>query len=117
MVATRWPAFINATARCMAAVDFPDPPFSPPSTTTCAEPDRFTCINIGYRSRLTPSLQRAHAAVARLSDSKPGLLPGAPSRAGTTQVVHPGPVAVAHVHDQVVNHAGEVKHLLRRPAG
>src|SRR6516225_4161973 len=39
MVATRWPAFIRATAICSAVVDLPEPPFSLPSTTTCAEPD------------------------------------------------------------------------------
>src|SRR5436309_15673327 len=39
MVATRWPAFIRATAICKAVVHFPEPPFSLPSTTTCAEPD------------------------------------------------------------------------------
>ena len=39
MVATRWPAFNSATAICIAVVDFPEPPFSLPSTMTCAEPD------------------------------------------------------------------------------
>src|SRR3954471_14289564 len=39
MVATRWPAFRSATAMCRAVVDLPEPPFSLPSTTTCAEPD------------------------------------------------------------------------------
>jgi copper(I)-binding protein len=34
----RWPAFINATAICTAAVEFAEPSFSLPSTTTCAKP-------------------------------------------------------------------------------
>src|SRR3954454_15607761 len=48
MVATRWPALSNATATCRAVVDFPEPPFSLPSTTTCAEPDCpwLVCTNI-----------------------------------------------------------------------
>jgi hypothetical protein len=37
MVATRWPTFIRATATCIAVVDLPEPPFSLPSTTTCAD--------------------------------------------------------------------------------
>jgi hypothetical protein len=41
-------------------------------------------------------------------ESWPGLMLGAPFRAGATHVVQLGPVAVAHVHDQVVNDAGEV---------
>src|SRR5882757_4927562 len=41
-------------------------------------------------------------------ESWPGLMLGAPSRARATHVVQLGPVAVAHVHDQVVNDAGEV---------
>ena len=39
-MATRWPAFNNATATCIATVDFPDPPFSLPSTTQKAERGR-----------------------------------------------------------------------------
>src|SRR5438309_239592 len=37
MVATRCPDFISATATCMAVVDLPEPPFSLPSTMTCAD--------------------------------------------------------------------------------
>src|SRR6476620_6101668 len=37
MVATRCPALSRATAICMAVVDLPEPPFSLPSTITCAE--------------------------------------------------------------------------------
>src|SRR6478672_1237704 len=37
MVATSWPDFISATATCMATVDFPDPPFSLPTTITRAD--------------------------------------------------------------------------------
>ena len=36
-MATRWPAFISATAICSAVVDLPEPPFSLPNTTTCAD--------------------------------------------------------------------------------
>ena len=39
-MATRCPAFSNATAICIATVDFPDPPFSLPSTTQKAERGR-----------------------------------------------------------------------------
>ena len=45
MVATRWPAFISATAMCMAVVDLPEPPFSLPSTTTWAD-----CVSARDRS-------------------------------------------------------------------
>jgi len=55
MVATRCPKFISATATFMASVDFPAPPFSLPSTTTCAAAGRpvLGCTNniFGY---LTP---------------------------------------------------------------
>src|SRR5262249_44990967 len=37
MVATRCPAFSKAMATCIAVVDFPEPPFSFPRTTTCAD--------------------------------------------------------------------------------
>src|SRR5215468_7344406 len=48
MVATRCPKFIRATARCMAMVDFPVPPFSLPTTMTCAEAERLAlaCTNM-----------------------------------------------------------------------
>src|SRR6266498_3204019 len=48
MVATRCPKFIRATARCMAMVDFPVPPFSLPTTMTCAEAGRLAlaCTNM-----------------------------------------------------------------------
>jgi hypothetical protein len=50
---------IKATAICMAVVDFPDPPFSLPSTTTYAESDRFACINIVCLSRTRHGLQNS----------------------------------------------------------
>jgi len=40
MVATRCPTFMRAAATCIAKVDLPEPPFSLPSTTTCAETGR-----------------------------------------------------------------------------
>src|SRR3954447_10860861 len=47
MVTTRWPAFNSATARCIAMVVFPEPPFSFPTTMTCGEPgDRAGAHNI-----------------------------------------------------------------------
>src|SRR5271156_3020945 len=70
MVATRWPAFIRATAICSAVVDLPDPPFSLPSTTTCAEPDCpwLACTSIcrplwisSNRARLRSREMRANA--------------------------------------------------------
>src|SRR5580704_4132537 len=46
MVATRCPKFISATVRCMARVDLPVPPFSLPTTMTCAETDRLALASI-----------------------------------------------------------------------
>src|ERR1700686_5674034 len=48
MVAPPCPKFIRATVRCIASVDFPVPPFSLPTTMTCAETERLalTCINM-----------------------------------------------------------------------
>src|SRR5215470_15021347 len=42
IVATRWPALSSATAMCIAVVDLPEPPFSFPSTITCAECETVT---------------------------------------------------------------------------
>src|SRR5215813_14241458 len=55
MVATRCPKFIRATARCMAMVDFPVPPFSLPTTMTCAEVERraLACTNMTRKPLLT----------------------------------------------------------------
>ena len=39
-------AFISATATCIAVVDLPEPPFSLPSTTTCADDGRPACANM-----------------------------------------------------------------------
>src|SRR5882724_6457750 len=68
MVATRCPAFSNATAMCIATVDFPDPPFSLPRTTQKAE-----------RARTLPStdmalLTEATSAGPRLRSSLPRVL-------------------------------------------
>ena len=49
-------------------------------------------------------------------EPKPGLMLGAPFRPGTTHVVQLGPVAIAYVHNQVVNDAGEVGDRLSRLA-
>src|SRR5438067_2831627 len=48
MVATRCPKFRSAIARCMATVDLPVPPFSLPTTITCAELERLAlaCIDM-----------------------------------------------------------------------
>src|SRR5258708_37321270 len=48
MVATRCPQFASATARCIAIVDFPVPPFSLPTTMTCSTACRFApaCTNM-----------------------------------------------------------------------
>src|SRR5882757_3823917 len=46
MVATRCPTFIRATATCIAVVDFPEPPFSLPSTTTWADRRVAACIDM-----------------------------------------------------------------------
>src|SRR5436305_3614196 len=51
MVATRWPALSKAMAICSAVVDFPEPPFSLPSTTTCAAPD---CPGLACTSMFDP---------------------------------------------------------------
>ena len=55
MVATRWPMFKSATATCIAVVDLPEPPFSLPSTTTCADNGRPACANIDYYPRSSQS--------------------------------------------------------------
>src|SRR5262249_34618244 len=47
MVATRCPALSSPTVICMEVVDLPDPPFSLPSTMTCADrgyPTGASCI-------------------------------------------------------------------------
>src|SRR5215510_6942965 len=67
MVATRWPAFIRATAMCKAVVDLPDPPFSLPSTTTCAEPDCpwLACTNICRPLRILSNRARPRSSEMR----------------------------------------------------
>src|SRR6478736_5809850 len=60
----------------------------------------------------------AFAPVARHRvKSQPGLMLGAPFRAGAAHVVQFGPVAIADVHNQVVDDAGEVGDGLSRLAG
>src|SRR3974390_1262079 len=72
-----------------------------------------------YRGRLSRRVRRLMACSHRRQlllpgrhntniKSTPGLMPGAPSRAGAAHVVQLGPVAVVHVHHQVVNDAGEI---------
>src|ERR1700736_826301 len=65
MVATRCPKFIRATVRCIARVDFPVPPFSLPTTMTCAETARLalTCTNMPstrYRRPLRDEETKQH---------------------------------------------------------
>src|SRR5258708_6275164 len=65
MVATRCPKFIRATERCIARVDFPVPPFSLPTTMTCAEIARLalTCTNMPstrYRRPLRDEETKQH---------------------------------------------------------
>src|ERR1700730_345656 len=65
MVATRCPKFIRATVRCIARVDFPVPPFSLPTTMTCAEIARLalTCTNMPstrYRRPLRDEETKQH---------------------------------------------------------
>jgi len=50
-------------------------------------------------------------------ESWPRLMLSAPFRTGATHVVQFGPVAIAHVHNQVVNDAGEFGDCLGRLAG
>ena len=66
MVATRWPTFISATATCIAVVDLPEPPFSLPSTITCADIGRLASANIDATS---PSV--VPKPVFRLVKAKP----------------------------------------------
>src|SRR5437667_6505425 len=72
MLATRWPAFIRATVTCIEVVDFPEPPFSFPSTITCPERGNPTgaCSNItppltGIIFRIEPCRRQANVHVAR----------------------------------------------------
>jgi phosphoserine phosphatase len=77
-------------------------------------------LTSGSVSRITTAyMHRRQLAlpVGRYSfriESPPTLMLGAPFRAGATHVVQPGSIAVAHVHNQVVNDIGEVGDKLSR---
>ena len=63
MVATRCPTFFRATATCMAVVDLPDPPFSLPMTTTCADAD----LGVFASASMTPPYVGSLPSPRRLS--------------------------------------------------
>src|ERR1043166_4483402 len=63
IVATRWPALSSATATCIAVVDLPEPPFSFPSTITCAELGTAT----GAWSNIYATLDNAMISISEAS--------------------------------------------------
>src|SRR5215469_2881287 len=87
MVATRCPKFISATVRCIARVDFPVPPFSLPTTMTCAETVRraLTCINMPPTHSRAPIREGRTRFCCRyeIRDASPFLLLGRGRAHGT----------------------------------
>ena len=68
----------------------------------------------GYRVMLAALRRRICTGDSWRCPSGDTAVLGAPFRAGATHVVQLGPVAVAYVHNQIVNDAGEVGDRLSR---
>src|SRR4051794_15384888 len=99
MVATRWPALSKAMAICSAVVDFPEPPFSLPSTTTCAAPD---CPGLACTSMFDPwrCFQIAGAGGQAKWPDNP---PGRPTVRLNHESAHPLTVAATQVRQMTAN--------------